>query len=124
MLFEPLMTQAKRDNDDVQDSITQFFMYEWECPKSSNGYFHWNLVALKCEVCKKASPMPLKYWNSELKTCVYQFETTEKTYQKFNKGGEITEKTLEKTERVEDILTFGELYNKLHSLNKMYIHKP
>lgn len=124
MLFEPLMIQAKRDNDDVQYSITQFFMYDWECTKSSNGYFHWNCVALKCEVCKKASPMPLKYWNSELITCVYQFETTEKTHQKFNKDGIITEKTSEKTERVEDILTFGELYNKLHSLNKMYIQKP
>ena len=40
VLFEPLMIQAKRDNDDVQYSITQFFMYDWECTKSSNGYFH------------------------------------------------------------------------------------
>ena len=63
MLFE----QAKRDNNDVQDSMTEFFMYDCECPKSSNGYYCLNCVALKCKVCKKASPMPLKCWNSELK---------------------------------------------------------
>ena len=26
MLFEPLMTQDKRDNDDIQDLITEFFI--------------------------------------------------------------------------------------------------
>ena len=56
MLFE----QAKRDNNDVQDSMTEFFMYDCGCPKSSNGFYHWNCVALKCKVCKKASPIPLK----------------------------------------------------------------
>ena len=59
--FEPLMTQAKRDNDDVQDSITEFFMYDCECPKSSNVCYNWNCVAFKCKVCKKASPMPLTW---------------------------------------------------------------
>ena len=120
MLVEPLMTQVKRDNYDVQDSITEFFMYDCECPKSSNGCYHWNFVALKCRVCKKASPMPLKCGNSEVKTCIYQFETTEKPYQKVNKDGTITEKISAKTERVEHILTFGEIYNKLQSLKKTY----
>ena len=26
MLFEPLMTQDKKDNDDIQDLITEFFI--------------------------------------------------------------------------------------------------
>ena len=26
MFFEPLMTQDKRDNDDIQDLITEFFI--------------------------------------------------------------------------------------------------
>ena len=45
-------------------------MYDCECPKSSNGHYHWNF-ALKCKVCKEASTMPLKSGNSELKTRVY-----------------------------------------------------
>ena len=93
--FEPLMTQAKRDNDDVQDSITEFFMYDCECPKSSNVCYNWNCVAFKCKVCKKASPMPLTWWNSDLKTRVHQFKTTEKPCQKVNKDGTIT-KTITK----------------------------
>ena len=40
MLFEPLMTQVRRANDDVQDSITEFYMYDCEYLKSSNGYYH------------------------------------------------------------------------------------
>ena len=40
MFFEPLMTQVKRANYDVQDSITEFYMYDCECPKFSNGYYH------------------------------------------------------------------------------------
>ena len=86
------MTQTKRDNDDVQDSITEFFMYDCECPISSNVYYNWNCVAFKCKVCKKALPMPLTWWNSELKTCIYQFKTTEKPYQKVSKNRTFTKK--------------------------------
>ena len=78
MLFIPLLTQAKRDDDDVHDSITDFLMFDCECLKSSNGYYHWNSVALKCKDCEKASSMPLKCQNMELKTRVYQFEITDK----------------------------------------------
>ena len=33
MLFEPLMTRAKRENDKSTESITEFFMYSCECAK-------------------------------------------------------------------------------------------
>ena len=39
MLFEPLMAQDKRDNDNVTESLTEFFMYYCECLKLSNWYY-------------------------------------------------------------------------------------
>ena len=52
--------------------------------------------------------MPLKCQNYEMKTHIYQFETTEKSYQKVIKDEKITEKILEKTDIVEHILSFGD----------------
>ena len=49
--------------------------------------------------------MPLKCRNSDLKTHVNPFKTTEKPYQKVIKDGTITEKISEKTTRVEHMLT-------------------
>ena len=52
LLFEPLMTQAKKDNDKTTESITEFFMSSCECPRTANGYYQWSCVSLKCKNCK------------------------------------------------------------------------
>ena len=83
-----------------------------------NPHMVINIVTLKCKVCKKASPMLLKCWNSEIKTCIYQIKTTAKPKHKVYKDGTITKKISKKTEKVEHVLTFGEINNKLKSLKK------
>lgn len=89
MLFEPLMAQAKRDNNKVTESVTEFFMYSCECSKSPNGYFQWNCVSMKCKECKNLKPMPLECQNSEKETKVHQFEVTKKPYKKIDKAGNV-----------------------------------
>ena len=37
LLFDPLVAQAKKDQNDVTDSITKIFMHNCKCPKSENG---------------------------------------------------------------------------------------
>lgn len=68
MLLEPLMAQAKRDNDNVTESVAEFFMYSWDCLKSSIGYYKWNYVSLECKDCKNSKPLPLECQNSENET--------------------------------------------------------
>ena len=41
LLFEPLIMQAKKDQYDVTEFISEFFMYNCNCPKSENGYYKW-----------------------------------------------------------------------------------
>ena len=65
MLFEPLMAQAKRDNDHVTESLTEFFIYSCECLKLSNWYYQWNCVFLKCKDCKNSKSILLECQNSE-----------------------------------------------------------
>lgn len=120
MLLEPLMAQAKRDNDNVTESVSEFLMYSCKCSKSPNGYFQWNCVSMKCKECKKSKPMPLECQDSEKETKVYQFEVTKKPYKKINKKGEVVEKVSDKTERVEHSLSFKELYQKLVAYKKIY----
>ena len=38
LLFDPLVAQAKKDQNDVTDSITKFFMHNCKCPILENGY--------------------------------------------------------------------------------------
>ena len=85
LLFEPLMVQAKKDNDKTTDSITEFFMDSCDCPKTSSGYYHWNCVSMKCKNCKKIKPMPLKCKTLQTKIKVSQFEVTKKVYTKTDK---------------------------------------
>ena len=94
LLFEPLMVQPKKDNDKTTDSITEFFMDSCDCPKTSNGYYHWNngyyhwnCVSMKCKNCKKIKPMPLKCKTLQTKIKVSQFEVTKKVYSKTDKNG-------------------------------------
>ena len=67
LLFDPLVTQAKKDQNDVTDSITKFFMHNCNCPKSENGYYQWKCVAGKCLECKLIKPMHFECASSEQK---------------------------------------------------------
>ena len=120
MLFEPLITQAKRDGDPTTESITEFFMYSCTCPKSQNGYYNWKCVSCKCKECKNKNPMSLTCQMSQEITKVNQFELIQKLYAKINKDGEVVEKISKKTERVEHTMTYSEIYQKLISLKKVY----
>ena len=120
LLFEPLMVQAKKDNDKTTDSITEFFLDSCDCPKTSNGYYHWNCVSMKCKNCKKIKPMPLKCKTLQTKIKVSQLEVTKKVYTKTDKNGKSHQKTSEKTERVEHSLTYEEIYKKLSAFKKAY----
>ena len=74
------MEQAKKDDDEVTDSITEFFMDSAPCQKSENGYYKWKCVSQKCKDCKDLKPLSLKCKDScELKK-VGQFEKTKKTF--------------------------------------------
>ena len=65
-LFELIKAQAKKDGDVCPDSITEYFMSSYECPKSENGYYQLKCVTGKCKGCKGQN-------NSSL-TKVSQFE--------------------------------------------------
>ena len=39
LLFDPLQQQAIKDNDEVTESISIFFMHACKCSKAENGYF-------------------------------------------------------------------------------------
>ena len=67
LLFDPLVAQAIKDQNDVSDSITKFFMHNYKCPKSENGYYLWKCVAGKCSKCKLIKPRPFECASSEQK---------------------------------------------------------
>ena len=71
-LFEPIKAQAKKDVDVCPDSITEYFMSSYECPKSENGYYQLKCVTGKCKECKGQN-------NSSL-TKVSQFELVTREY--------------------------------------------
>ena len=52
LLFEPIKAQTKKDGDVCPDSITEYFMSSYECPKSENGYYQLKCVTGKCKECK------------------------------------------------------------------------
>ena len=89
LLFDPLVAQVKKDQNDVTDSITKFFMYSCKCPKSENGYYQWKCVAGKCSECKLIKPMPFGCASSEQKIKISQFEVTETPYKKTADGKEV-----------------------------------
>ena len=120
LLFEPLMTQAKKDNDKTTESITEFFMSSCECPRTANGYYQWSCVSLKCKNCKNLKPIPLKCEKLQTKVKVSQFEITKQVYTKILKNGESQQKTSEKTQRVEHFLSYEEIYKKLSACKKDY----
>ena len=82
LLFDPLVAQAKKYQNDVTDSITKLFKHNCKCTKSENGYYQWNCVAGKCSECKLNKPMPFECASSEQKIKISQFEVTETPYKK------------------------------------------
>ena len=109
LLFEPLMTQAKKDND---KTIAEFFMSSCECPRTANGYYQWSCVSLKCKNCKNLKPIPLKCEKLRTKVKVFQFEIL--------KNDKSQQKTSEKTQRVEHFLSYEGIYKKLSACKKDY----
>ena len=67
LLFDPLVAQAIKDQNDVSDSITNFFMHNYKCPKSENGYYLWKCVAGKCLKCKLIKLRPFECASTEQK---------------------------------------------------------
>ena len=79
------MKQAKKDNEEISESVSSFFMVNCHCPKSVNGFFQWSCVTKKCKNCKKSDPATLKCQTSDEIVTVNQFEAILKEYLKFNK---------------------------------------
>ena len=82
LLFEPLIMQAKKDQYDVTESISEFFMYNCNCPKSENGYYKWKCVSGSCSDCKSTKPQHFQCASSENKVKISQFEVTETPYKR------------------------------------------
>ena len=93
--LRPFFATHATENDKTTDSITEFFMDSCDCPKTSNGYYHWNCASMKCKNCKKIKPMPLKCKTLQTKIKVSQFEVTKKVYKKTDKNGKSHQKTSE-----------------------------
>ena len=117
LLFDPLVAQAKKAQNDVTDPITKLFMHNCKCPKSENGYYQQKCVARKCSECKLIKPMPFECASSEQKIKISQFEVTETPYKKLLMGKKwikFQKKKKKKMERVyRDLSCFHEkiVYN-------------
>ena len=102
LLFDVLMAKARKDNDEIFDSITNFSMNESTCTKSKNGYHQWKCWVRLCSACKKSKPAKLKCQISNEVVSVDQFGTVEQ--KKLNKSTNVMEelpkslpKSLQKT---------------------------
>ena len=87
LLFGPLVAQAKKDQNDVTDSITKFFMHNCKCPSAENGYYEWKSVAGKCSECELNQCL-LNVLHLSRKSKISQFEVTEIPYKKLLMGKE------------------------------------
>ena len=122
LLLDPLRTQAKKDGDEISDSVTEFFMDTCSCDKGENGYYQWTCVQGKCKNCKHNKPTYLKCSTSEEQVQVSQFETTKTPYTHEDKTtGEKTEKISKQTERVVSMRSFTEIYKSLSELRTKYL---
>ena len=77
MLLEPLMAKAKKDDDKIYNSASEFFMCQSQCQKGSNSYWKWKCCSLKCSSCRNIKPATIKCQSSQETVNVYQFELTE-----------------------------------------------
>ena len=84
-LFDTLMAKAKKDGDEGFISISNFFMYHCECPRTPNSYFKWSCVTRTCSQWRNLSPATLTCEHSTELVTVNQIEVVQKQYMCFNK---------------------------------------
>ena len=119
LLFDPLQQQAKKDNDKLTESISNFFMHVYKCSKAENSDFKLKCVDLKCSDCKSIKPMHFKCADSLRMVKVSQSELTKIPYKKLAQG-EMVEKVSNKTEKVTKEMSFKDLYTKIVPMKKKY----
>ena len=117
LLFEPILVQAKKVGDDISKSLTEFFMPSCSCPKAVNGFYQWKCVSLKCKECKDAKPQYLSCHEDD--TLVKISQSKKVTSEYVNKRKET--KKSNKTERVEQQLSFRVILQKWNKIKKEYI---
>ena len=122
LLLDALLPQAKKDGDEISQSVTEFFTETSTCDKVENGFFKWSCMQQKCKGCKHNKPTPLKCSTSDETTQVSQFQTTKTPYNHVDKKtGVVTVKISEKTERVVSTRSFSDIYQSLAALKRKYL---
>lgn len=66
LLYKLLIEKATKDNHDIAESRTSFFMNNFNCSKAENGYFCWKCFNMECSDYKITKPMHLKCIDSLL----------------------------------------------------------
>ena len=105
--------QAKKFDDDISKSLTEFYMLPCSWPKAVNGF---KCVTLKCKECKDAKPQSLSYQEDSTLLKIGKFEVTSEYA---NKKKET--KKSNKTERVEHQLLIRDILQKSNKIKKEYI---
>ena len=122
LLLDALIAQAKKDGEELADSVTGFLMESCPCDKAENGYYQWKCVKGKCKSCKLIKPTKLKCSTSQEQVQVSQFETTKTPYKKLNKKtGKQEDKISEKTERVISTRNVSDVYSSLAAKKTKYV---
>lgn len=112
--------KAKKDKDEAFASISDFFMVDYKCLRSFNGYYQWKCTKRSCKFCKDAMPAKLKCPSSDDIVTVDQFEVVTRKYLTYNKKTkEVETKTTKLTNRVSSQMTCRKLYKKLVSTKKI-----
>ena len=77
LLFHVIKAEMKEENS----LISQFFMSNCTCPKSSNGFFELNCCNGKCKNCSQELPTLLNSEKEGRKSkSYYQFQRVNKQY--------------------------------------------
>ena len=76
LLFDPIMSKAKKDGDVNYNPITEYLRSCCDSPKAVNRYCHWKCVSGKCKSCKDLGLLPLKCQISTDTVKVSQFKVT------------------------------------------------
>ena len=114
------MSRAKKAKDEAFVSISPFFMVDYKCQRSFNGYYQWKCSKRSCKFCKNAMPTKLKCPSSGDIVTVDQFEVVTREYLKYNKKTkEVETKTTKLTDRVSCQMTYRKLYKNLVSTKKI-----
>ena len=96
LFYKLLIEKATKDNHDIAESRTSFFMNNFNWSKAENGYFCWKCFNMECSDYKIIKPMHLKCIDSLLTVDVTQFELTKTPYKMLKKGETIDKKDIRK----------------------------